>query len=589
MTLIRKLAWVLFWVSLCTTFSSNSQDISVTGNLVNNSITDNNVTTKWQNVGSWNQGLPCWKGGDPGCTSQPYFNNGSFNFSYGTTNVSQAVNISTALANSGTGLQVNGFNFGFTAKNGNGWDDGRQDYLIAYANFKNTAGTIVQSYDYSNATNTKYNWTTFNFSETFTTPYAVKNLSTATYGFIGRDNNYWMGPYGPEIKDINFSLKYSVAPPPPTPPTITTTTNTTTTIVPTTTTTATPTVSSDPTSAPVTSVTVGGVQLSSEGTVSVPDSIPQVVKDAQPSAATTTTTQTTPPLTTATASTESNKSKVNMTLVMNTIKSVQENVKTIERIATQNASKQLAAQIANSQEQTSQAMASTNAISSASSQSSQAQPSSVPQLIGGGPAQSFSTIATTTQQVQVAAYTPPKMQMAETQTVAVITSELPKNGTGLSISFQNTNSSQQISYSLLPQPVEQIIQKPVFFQSKQESRMNENELHVLQSNNFANRTNPINQVLEQRMILESSTTEQKVETVKSNVAPNELAGGVDIASIASLPKGYDGYVNFTMKDVSFYKVEDIYKNQNTVDNVRAMRQLSSDRLHQEMVNQQYRN
>jgi hypothetical protein len=585
MTLIRKLAWVLFWVSLCTTFSSNSQDISVTGNLVNNSTTDNNVTTKWQNIGSWNQGLPCWKGGDPGCTSSVYFNNGSFNFSYGTTNVSQAVSISTALANSGTGLQVNGFNFGFTAKNGNGWDNGMQDYLVAYANFKNAAGTVVQSYDYSNATNRKYNWTTFYFSETFTTPYAVKDLSTATYGFIGRDNNYWQGPYGPEINGVNFSLKYSVAPPPPTPPTTTTTT-----IVAPTTTTATPTVSSDPTSAPVTSVSVGGVQLSSEGTISAPDSIPQVVKDTQSSAATTTTIQATPSSTTATSQTESNKSNVNMSLVMSTIKAVQENVKTTEKTATQNASKQLATQIANSQEQTSQAMASTNAISSASSQASQTQPSSGPQtqLIGGGPAQTSSTAVTTTQQVQVAAYTPPKMQMAETQTVAVITSEPPKNGTGLSVSFQN-NNSQQISYSLLPQPVEQIIQKPVFFQPKQESRANENELHVLQSNNFANRTNPINQVLEQRMILESSTTEQKVETVKSNVAPNELAGGVDIASIASLPKGYDGYVNFTMKDVSFYKVEDIYKNQNTVDNVRAMRQLSSDRLHQEMVNQQYRN
>lgn len=587
MTLIRKLAWVLFWVSSCTTFSSNSQDISVTGNLVNNSITDNNVTTKWQNIGSWNQGLPCWKGGDPGCTSSVYFNNGSFNFSYGTTNVSQAVGVGIALANSGTGLQVNGFNFGFTAKNGNGWDDGRQDYLVAYANFKNTAGAIVQSYDYSNVTNRQYNWTTFNFSETFTTPYLVKDLSTATYGFIARDNNFWQGPYGPEINNVNFSLKYSVAPPPPAPPT--TTTSTTTPTVTTTTTTATPTVSSDPTSAPVTSVSVGGVQLSSEGTVSAPDNIPQVVKDTQTSTATTTT-QASPSSTTATAPTESNKNKVNMSLVMSTIKAVQENVKTTERTATQNASKQLATQIANSQEQTSQAMSSTNAISSASSQASQTQPSSGPQtqLIGGGPTQTSSTAVTTTQQMQVATYTPPKIQMAETQTVAAVTSEAPKNGTGLSVSFQNTNTQQQISYSLLPQPVEQIIQKPVFFQPKQESRLNENELPVLQSNNFANRTNPINQAIEQRIILESSTTEQKVETVKSNVAPNELAGGVDIASIASLPKGYDGYVNFTMKDVSFYKVEDIYKNQNTVDNVRAMRQLSSDRLHQEMVNQQYR-
>ena len=78
--------------------------------------------------------------------------------------------------------------------------------------------------------------------------------------------------------------------------------------------------------------------------------------------------------------------------------------------------------------------------------------------------------------------------------------------------------------------------------------------------------------------------------VKRNVQPNEVAGGVDIASIATQPKGYDAYAQMTLKDASFYKVEDIYKNQKTVDNVRLLRGLTggSDRLHQEMVNQQYK-
>jgi hypothetical protein len=77
--------------------------------------------------------------------------------------------------------------------------------------------------------------------------------------------------------------------------------------------------------------------------------------------------------------------------------------------------------------------------------------------------------------------------------------------------------------------------------------------------------------------------------VKRNVQPNEVAGGVDIASMATQPKGYDAYAQMTLKDASFYKVEDIYKNQTTVDNVRLLRGLTggSDRLHQEMVNQQF--
>ena len=32
--------------------------------------------------------------------------------------------IASVLPNTGSGLRVNGYNFGFTAKNGNGWDDG---------------------------------------------------------------------------------------------------------------------------------------------------------------------------------------------------------------------------------------------------------------------------------------------------------------------------------------------------------------------------------------------------------------------------------------------------------------------------------
>ena len=78
--------------------------------------------------------------------------------------------------------------------------------------------------------------------------------------------------------------------------------------------------------------------------------------------------------------------------------------------------------------------------------------------------------------------------------------------------------------------------------------------------------------------------------VKRNVQLNEVAGGVDIASMATQPKGYDAYAQMTLKDASFYKVEDIYKNQTTVDNVRLLRGLTggSDRLHQEMVNQQFK-
>jgi hypothetical protein len=43
-----------------------------------------------------------------------------------------------------------------------------------------------------------------------------------------------------------------------------------------------------------------------------------------------------------------------------------------------------------------------------------------------------------------------------------------------------------------------------------------------------------------------------------------------------------------LQDVAFYAPKEIYKNQKTVDNVRALRQMSSDKLHQDLVNLQYK-
>lgn len=100
----------------------------------------------------------------------------------------------------------------------------------------------------------------------------------------------------------------------------------------------------------------------------------------------------------------------------------------------------------------------------------------------------------------------------------------------------------------------------------------------------------LNDAIEQRpVLLTSANQEQKTETVNKNVQPNELAGRVDIASIATQPTGYQAYSTM-IPDAAFYAPKEIYRNQRTVDNARVLRglQSGSDRLHQEMVNQQYR-
>ena len=98
----------------------------------------------------------------------------------------------------------------------------------------------------------------------------------------------------------------------------------------------------------------------------------------------------------------------------------------------------------------------------------------------------------------------------------------------------------------------------------------------------------LNDAMEQRpMLSNANIQEQKTESVNRNVQPNELAGGVDITRMATQPQGYQAY-SMMMPDVAFYAPKEIYRNQVNVDNARVLRQLSSDKLHQDLVNQQYK-
>ena len=199
-------------VFLFITLSSNAQVDPVTGNLINSGTSATDTTSKWNNGVYVNQ--LCFGAGQPGnCGPNPSIREGYYiNFSYGTADLNQVININRALAAGGTGVQLSGFNFGFIAKNGNGWDDARQDYLAAYVKLYNAGGGLAANYDYSAQTDRKYNWTNFNFSETFASPQLASQYSNAQVGFVGRDNNFWAGNYGPEIYNVSFSLKYRVDP-----------------------------------------------------------------------------------------------------------------------------------------------------------------------------------------------------------------------------------------------------------------------------------------------------------------------------------------------------------------------------------------
>ncbi len=529
---------------LFTSLSSNAQQLTVeqsynTGNIVIN--TPYGGPSSWVN-GVYQDNLTCWSWGDPGyCGPNAIVRPGNnINFSYGLTDLYQVQAISNVLPNSGTGLVVNGYNFSFTAKNGNGWDGGRLDTLSAYVNLYDLSGNIAYNKNYN--LNYIFNWTNFNFSETFTTPLATSNLSNVRYGFVGGDNNFWAGPYGPEIYNISFSLKYSVDPcsvnvlSSPSCPgylqAINSYSSTPTASVGSVTVTTTPIVSTVQDAQPTTiSVDAGGVQVSTTGTISAPDNIPQSVKESQKQ-----------------ESEEKSKSTPNMNLIMSVVRQVQANDRAVQNAAVQNALQEVSNAIANAQEQTNMVLENNQRVNDRQQQESSLSISNSVAAVNIG------------LQIQKANEQP--VQQSIQQSVQI---QLPK-----------------VDYSipLVPIPQNTIVM------NRNEQTMQEFEVQQVSMSDL---NNPIGNILQQRPIVENPNREQRTETVKSNVQPNELAGNIDINRMAVNPPGFNAYMSLALKDGQLYKPEEIYKNQVTVDNVRALRQLSSDRLHQEMVNQQYRN
>ena len=114
-----------------------------------------------------------------------------------------------------------------------------------------------------------------------------------------------------------------------------------------------------------------------------------------------------------------------------------------------------------------------------------------------------------------------------------------------------------------------------------------NEIQAPQRQALMSATNPLNSYL---TMVPSENAPDNKSTVKSNVQNNELAGGVDLSRMAIQPQGFADYLNLALTDATFYGPKEAYPNQRVVDNARAQRLLqgASDRMHQQMVNSQYK-
>lgn len=671
--------WLIPFVFVFSGFVNAQQIDAQTGNIVYTTLNPPppGAPYSWDGFVNYNTG----GGGLSGGYTPAYnTNTGTFIFGYnqGTVNYSTAVNF--ALANAGVNIQVNGFKYR--------WEYYNQDYsrgtLTGNISLTDSGGNVLQSYNY-NMPQTTNGWTWMSGKQLFNTQYASTSLGNLQVSFTGKDDRYWAGYYGPQIRNIDVKLLYTVpsssfsnwstlvnengnftlsspgmvrygangtyiyqnyqpgtyscsnwawgqdplggvykscefgtvssttTPTTPTIPTSSTTTSdpttttvnniiaSTTIVEPEVTTTTTSTITNTGNIVDSTSTTA----LSSTTSSPTSTTSPTTTSSSSSSSSTSTTTATATPTVTATAtSSPSGGRTVDGTGIgLSVVSRNQQREQAIAMQAAQSAVAQAdqASQQAQQDAVNVASSSSTNSVMSVSGSSNRQVNSSQQRQDSA-----LSVSSTATQQLSLFLQPNALQQSVVKQTdsnkvlsAVNVVENVGNQMTGVTTSTQSNFDNSQI-YSLLPPQQVQTTNQPittvasiqsiqsVFSISPQPINITQQE----QTNNdsqkmLLDRSNPIFQTLETKNEIQETKTTLQGSQVNRNVANNELAGGVDITRIAQAPTGYNEYLNLTLRDAAFYAPKEVYKNQKNVDNMRALRQLSSDRLHQQMIEQQY--
>ena len=522
MTSIRKLASALCLATFCS--FSNAQQIDTTGNLINN--------------GNWSGAT---YGVDPNDCCSSVSGSGALydtstntiKFSYGIDTLVQTIGLQQALG--GTGVQVHGYNYSFDYRlmpnSGLHTDNLTASiWLTTSSGFNTEATHLFLSGQVASGVNDQWNSIsgTRNFESPYTDPQSV------TMRLEGRDGGFWAGYYGPEVRNVSLSVNYSFDPcssdplyssscpgyleaymanlfallgwsSTPEPETEMASIDYS---LPTTTLSATP----EETTAGEVKVDAGGIEISTTGELSVPDGIPEEVREKKP---------------------------VDMNLISRIVREATDETATMS-IVNQSIQDSMAEDANPDFSMTNETLASISRQTENSIQQSILENSEINAQQSESSQQTFETQQPIVEILQ--------SDIAITSSVQNITNEVTNM-------TQNITQDQNATYE---------------FQT--ETKVETSEL--------------------QNQSLPRVTNEDKKETtqtVKKNIQDNEAAGDVSIDSLAQTSIDFNAYLNQQLKDMAFYAPKEIYKGQKNVDNARLLRGLTggSDRLHQEMVNQQY--
>ena len=186
--MVKKL-WLssLLVYCFCLIGIANAQQGSVINTVTDSNVTSNLITSPLSST--VNATAP---GGYSGGSTTGYnASTNTYYFGYTQQTISKTIAINQALQ--GSGVQLNGVQYGMSYLNGsNSYGTLGMTVSVTGGN-----GTTLQSYSHTFNTQNSA-WQQFNQTQTFTNPYTVSNLGNVSMSISGKDSRYWAGYYGPQ-------------------------------------------------------------------------------------------------------------------------------------------------------------------------------------------------------------------------------------------------------------------------------------------------------------------------------------------------------------------------------------------------------
>lgn len=169
---------------------SNAQEKQLTPNLITNTWSDG-LTGNYSPGGASGGSLPAYN---------PATNTIMFGYTQG--RLTQHIDLNKVFENSGANIQIQGYKYSLDYLN-NGFTRGTANLSV---NLIAKDGSVIHKDAYALLQTS--NWVTNSGIRIYQHPYQLSNLSKYTIELSGKDDRYWAGYYGPQIRNVNFAVQY---------------------------------------------------------------------------------------------------------------------------------------------------------------------------------------------------------------------------------------------------------------------------------------------------------------------------------------------------------------------------------------------